>query len=101
LNVPNGSFGKAGLVDGDFITSVNGKAITNNTDFRAAFEHAKVGDRYQVAYVRAGKAATTTVVIQPYVRTIVQIADLPTVTPQQRMVRNAWLHGPGATSRKK
>jgi predicted metalloprotease with PDZ domain len=97
LNIPNGSFGRAGLVDGDFITSVNGKPIADNKDFRAAFQHAKVGDRYQVAYVRAGKPATTTVVIQPYVRTVVRIVDLPTVTPQQRMVRAIWLHGPLAS----
>jgi predicted metalloprotease with PDZ domain len=94
LNIPDGSFGKAGLVDGDFITAVNGKPITDPMSFRAAFEGAKVGDSFKVDYVRAGKGASTTVVIQPYEVIIVRIEDLPVVTPEQRKIRELWMRGP-------
>jgi predicted metalloprotease with PDZ domain len=96
LNVPDGSFGRAGLVDGDFITSVNGKAITTPIDFKAAFANAKVGDRYTVAYVRAGRPATTSVTILPETRVVVTLSDLPTMTETQRAIREAWLNGPAA-----
>jgi len=94
LNVPNGSFGKAGLVDGDFITAVNGAAIRTPADFHASFAAAQVGDRFTVDYVRAGTPRRTTVTILPYQHINVAIVDLPTVTAKQRAVRAVWLHGP-------
>lgn len=97
LNIPDGSFGKAGLVDGDFITAVNGAPIKDGADFQRAFVQAKVGSRFRVDYVRQGVSATTTVEILPYTAVVVRIEDLPNVTERQRMVRELWLKGPRTT----
>lgn len=94
ISDPNGSFGRAGLVDGDFVRTVNGKPVSNNDDFRAALAGAKVGDRYRVDYVRAGKAASTTVTILPARTLRVTIVDLPAVTARQRVMRRVWYSGP-------
>jgi len=93
LSVPEGSFGRAGLRDGDFIVSVNGVAIATPADFRAAFARARVGDKYVIAYTRAGVAARTAVTILPYDRLTIRLSDLPAVTARQRAVRSAWLSG--------
>jgi predicted metalloprotease with PDZ domain len=93
LHIPDGSFAKAGLVDGDTLLAVNGKPIIDQADFSARFANAKVGDRYRVEYVRQGIPHTTTVTILPYEMIHVQIVDLPQITPQQRLVRARWLHG--------
>ena len=94
LRVPDGSFGKAGLQDGDTLLAVNGEPITDQADFTARFANAKIGDRYKIDYRRNDVSRTATVAILPYEMVYVQIADLATVTPQQRIVRAAWLHGP-------
>lgn len=96
LAVPNGSFGRAGLQDGDYITAVNGRPIHTPEDFRAAFGGAKVGDRYTVAYTRAGRAATAHVTILPYETVRVSVEDIPDATPRQLRVRELWLRGPRA-----
>ncbi|MGI8547539.1 MAG: PDZ domain-containing protein [Gemmatimonadaceae bacterium] len=93
LSVPNGSFGKAGLVDGDYISAVNGKQIRTVEDFRAALAEARVGASYTVAYLRNGKPMTTTVTILPYETVRVDIVDLPNITAQQRRMRDIWLRG--------
>jgi predicted metalloprotease with PDZ domain len=93
LSVPEGSFGRAGLNDGDFIVSVNGAAIATPADFRAAFARAKVGDKYVVVYTRAGVRSQTTATILPYDRLTVGVTDLPTISARQRAVRAAWLAG--------
>jgi S1-C subfamily serine protease len=93
LSVPTGSFGKAGLADGDFIRTVNGTAIRTPADFNAIFSGAKVGDVFAVEYVRAAIPHRTTVTILPYKHMSVTIVDLPIVSGRQRMVRDAWIHG--------
>lgn len=95
LNVPNGSFGRAGLVDGDFIRTVNGKPIHTPDDFKAVLKGTKVGDRLTVEYTRAGAPRRTIVTVLPYRRLHVAIVDLPHVTARQGMIRHAWLNGPG------
>lgn len=98
LSVPDGSFGKAGLVDGDYISTVNGKQIRTVADFRGALAGAKVGESYTVAYVRGGRPMTTTVRILPYETVRVDIVDLPNITAQQRHMRDIWLHGGDLTA---
>ena len=94
LHAPDGSFGKAGLRDGDSLLSIAGKPITTQADFTARFANAKVGDRYQIMYLRDGVKHTTMVTILLYTMIRVRLADLPTLTPKQRMIRALWLHGP-------
>jgi len=93
LSLPHGSFGKAGLVDGDFIITVNKHAITTAADFTDALANASVGERYTIDYLRAGRRRETTVTILPDEHLTVEIVDLPNITARQRAVRAAWLHG--------
>jgi S1-C subfamily serine protease len=94
LSIPDGSFGRAGLVDGDFIRTVNGKAVHTPDDFKAALKGVKVGDRLTIEYTRAGTPRHTIVPVLPYRRLHVAIVDLPRVTARQRMIRHAWLSDP-------
>ena len=94
VRIPDGSFGKAGLIDGDTLLAVNGKPILDQADFSARFANAKVGDRYRVAYMRGGIPYTTTVTILPYETVHFQVVDLPDLTSKQRIVRARWLRGP-------
>jgi len=92
LSVPDGSFGKAGLIDGDFIVSINGTAIASSTDFRNALASAKVGSRYTVVYTRNGRRASTVVTILPYERVAIALHDLPR-SNSSVAVRWLWLSG--------
>ncbi len=93
LAIPDGSFGKAGLVDGDYITAVNARPIRTEEDFRTSMSGAKVGDSYTVAYLRDGKPMSAIVKILPYETVRVDIVDMPNITSQQRRVRDLWLRG--------
>lgn len=51
------------LAPGDEITEVNGKAIKQADDVRAALAGTKPGDRVSIGYVRDGKAKTETITL--------------------------------------
>ena len=55
---PNGPAKNAGLQTGDVITAVNGKAVSDVAQTRAALAGLKEGQAVSIGYSRAGKAAT-------------------------------------------
>lgn len=55
---PNGPAKNAGLQTGDVITAVNGKAVSDVAQTRAALSGLKEGQAVSIGYSRAGKAAT-------------------------------------------
>jgi S1-C subfamily serine protease len=62
--VPQGPAGSAGIVPGDLITSVDGRAIATPDDLTAAVLTRKPGARVQVAFTdRGGTARTVTVTL--------------------------------------
>ena len=54
------SAAKAGLLQGDVITSVNGKAINDSDDLVGAIQAASVGDRVTIQFTRNGAQKTVT-----------------------------------------
>jgi putative serine protease PepD len=55
---PNSAAAKAGLQQGDVITSVNGKTVGDSNDLVAAIQSAAAGDKVTVTYTRNGAQKT-------------------------------------------
>lgn len=60
---------KAGLQDGDIITSVNGKKVQSLEDVRSTLSEAKEGDSFDLEYTRSGKQQKTTLKFPKKLRT--------------------------------
>jgi predicted metalloprotease with PDZ domain len=86
-------WGRAGLVTGDELVSVDGRPIADGAALRAALAGKRIGDRVRVDVVRAGTPRSFTVTVAGYRTVAARLEDLPTVTPKQRLVRQAWLMG--------
>jgi putative serine protease PepD len=56
----NSAAAKAGLQQGDVITSVNGKAINSSDDLVGLIQQAAVGDKVTIAFTRNGAQKTVT-----------------------------------------
>ncbi|MBC8033523.1 MAG: PDZ domain-containing protein [Chitinophagaceae bacterium] len=73
LDVSNSSAaGKAGLLKGDLISSVNGKKVTSSNELKDLIADAKEGDSIKVTYSRNSKKMETTIKIPKKL----QVADL-------------------------
>jgi putative serine protease PepD len=57
---PNSGAAKAGLQQGDVVTSVNGKAINSSDDLVAAIQSASSGDKVTIVFTRNGAQKTVT-----------------------------------------
>jgi putative serine protease PepD len=57
---PNSGAAKAGLLQGDVVTSVNGKAINSSDDLVAAIQSASAGDKVTIVFTRNGAQKTVT-----------------------------------------
>lgn len=93
---PTSAWGRAGLLTGDELVSVNDRPVADGAALRAALAGVKVGDRVRVAYLRDGATRTAEVLVGGYERTRVRIEDLPAVSRRQRQARSVWLKGPPA-----
>jgi len=56
--VPNSAAAKAGIEQGDVITSVNGKAVNDSDDLIGVVQSGKVGDTVSVKFTRNGQEQT-------------------------------------------
>jgi putative serine protease PepD len=56
--VPNGAAAKAGLEQGDVITTVQGKTINDADDLIAVIQGSKVGDQVSIVFTRNGAQKT-------------------------------------------
>ncbi|GAB1642864.1 trypsin-like peptidase domain-containing protein [Krasilnikovia sp. MM14-A1259] len=61
---PNSAAAKAGLQQGDVITSVNGKAVNDSDDLVGIIQSANVGDKVTIVYTRDGAQKTVTAELQ-------------------------------------
>jgi predicted metalloprotease with PDZ domain len=90
---PNSAWGRAGLLTGDEMVRMNGRAIATADDFRKALSTLRIGDVASVEVMRRGAPMSVRVAIAGYDRTTVTLADLPNVTPRMRRMREVWLTG--------
>ncbi len=62
--VPGGAAGKAGMQAGDRITSVDGKPVDGQADYRKAVADKKPGDAVSVVFLRKGQEMSVYVTLQ-------------------------------------
>jgi predicted metalloprotease with PDZ domain len=90
---PTSAWGRAGLVTGDELATVNGRHIASAAQLKTALAALRMGDQATVEVVRAGVPVSARVSVAGYERTTVSIVDLPVVTPRMRRMREIWLTG--------
>ena len=91
LTNPASLWGRAGLHTGDLIASFNGAPIRTTADFRTTMRALRIGDTARIVIARQDVPRTVTVVVTGYARPAVRIAEMISVTPLQRLVREGWL----------
>jgi predicted metalloprotease with PDZ domain len=90
---PTSAWGRAGLVTGDQLVTLNGQRIATSAELRTALAARTIGDRVPVEVLREGVPITARVTLTGYDRTTVAIVDLPVVTPRMRRMREVWMKG--------
>ena len=81
----------AGLQAGDEVVSLGGKNIKKE-NWLLALSRYKEGSRIPIVVKRDRRTIRTTLVLGPPERYEYRIEELPTATPQQRALREAWLN---------
>ena len=87
------AWGRAGLVTGDELVSIDGRPVADAAALEAALADKRIGDRVRVDVLRAGTPRTFTVTVAGYRTVRARVEDLPTITPKQRLVRRGWMTG--------
>ncbi len=89
---------KAGIEEGDVITSADGKPVGTIADWQAAMSAHKPGDSMPVEFNRHGTTVKTTIAVaeDPTVEVVTVEANGGTLTADQKTLRDGWL----ATKRK-
>jgi predicted metalloprotease with PDZ domain len=90
LTNPESAWGRAGLHTGDRVLAINGEATPTQTAVRVALRKSRSGDTLRLDIERAGARRTATVVMTPFDKPVVELRDLPAVTPAQRALRARW-----------
>ena len=62
---PESAAAAAGLAVDDIITAMGGRAVTKGADVSAAVYLHRIGEAFEIAYLRAGEARTATLVLKP------------------------------------
>lgn len=86
-------WGRAGLHTGDRLLSLNGQAVTETQQVRAAIAALRIGDTVRVEGLRATGLFETTVRVTGYDRPVARIEELPAATAAQRALRAKWMAG--------
>jgi hypothetical protein len=69
---------------------MNGQPITTPDSIRALFRRLRAGDTVKVDVEHAGARRTVNVVMTPFDRPFVTIAERPNATSAQRSLRARW-----------
>jgi predicted metalloprotease with PDZ domain len=93
LSNPTSAWGRSGLHTGDIIKTVNGKTLTNTTDFRSVQRNAKIGDTIVVEVERKTEIQKINVLITGYQQPVVHITQMQTVTGKQKKLYDQWMSG--------
>ncbi len=83
----------AGLVKGDFITSINGQGFEKGQSFAGLIKTFKIGDTLEVIYSRFGKEKTTSVKLGPsqHYSILLQEKNEASLSEEILKNRNDWL----------
>ena len=90
LTNPESAWGRAGLHTGDRVLAINGEAMPTPTAVRVALRKSRSGDTLRLDIERASERRTATVVMTPFDTPVVELRDVPVVTPTQRALRARW-----------
>ena len=89
----DGAWGRAGLHSGDRILAIDDRPTTTPDAIRSIFRGLRSGDTVKVAVEHAGARRPVDVVMAPFDRPFVTIAELPNATSAQRSLRARWQSG--------
>jgi len=87
-----GPAARSGLQQGDQLVAIGGTLVTR-ANWQSALERYKPGDRVKVQAERFGKTIEMELVMEEPRDFTYGLQDLPTVTPEARRLRTAWLTG--------
>jgi len=90
LTNPESAWGRAGLHTGDRVLAISGEAMPTPTAVRVALRKSRSGDTLRLDIERASERRTATVVMTPFDTPVVELRDVPVVTPTQRALRARW-----------
>lgn len=84
---------KAGIEEGDLITSADGKAISTTEEWQAAVRAHKPGDSMAVEFNRHGTIVKASLVVaeDPTVEVVTLESTGATLSANQKMMRDGWL----------
>jgi predicted metalloprotease with PDZ domain len=84
---------KAGLEEGDTITSIDGKAVASAADFQAAVRAHKPGEQVAVEFTRHGTVRKAAMVLgeDPTMDVVTLESTGAVLSADQKMMREAWL----------
>lgn len=89
----SGAWGRGGVMTGDELVSIDGRAITTPEQFRGVIEALRIGDSVRVDVLRQGAPHTANVRIVGYDRLLIQLLDFAELTERQRAMRRVWMTG--------
>jgi predicted metalloprotease with PDZ domain len=92
---PGSAAEKAGAKADDEIVSING--VRSGRDFGQAFERAGPGATVRIAVRRDGELLELQWKLESRQLTFKELADVPSMTAEQRRARAAWLSGEQST----
>ena len=85
--------GKAGLMKEDHIVKIDGKKVKSYRDLAKILRGKKPGQMIKFEIKRAGRKMVLRVPVQEKEKVTCTIKQLPNSTPEQLMLRKAWIHG--------
>lgn len=91
--VPGSAAAAAGLVTGDELVRVNGRAIVDGSDVSAVVRAVRAGGAVTVQVIRAGQPVTIRFTAGTYQQTRAVLTDLPGQTERMRRIRSGILGG--------
>lgn len=93
ISDPTSVWGRAGLMTGDAVVSVDGKVVSTTAELTRVLAGKRIGTVVPVEFERGGARKTLQVTLTGYDLVTARIEDLPNPSERQLAVRRAWLTG--------